>query len=82
MLIEELRAADAFTGKDCPLASSRGTAHGQAWTPQVIWDDLALRNHTGGETEAQQQPVTAQIISLKWDLGQGGVKQKLFPLLC
>lgn len=45
-------------GKDCLLVSYRGTAHGQAWTLQVIWGDLALRNHTDGEAEAQELPVT------------------------
>lgn len=47
-----------MTGKDCLLVSYRGTAHGQAWTLQVIWGDLVLRNHTDGEAEAQELLVT------------------------
>ena len=58
VLIEEIRAAAHSRERTAPWCPTGALHMARPGPPQVIWDDLALRNHTGGETEAQQQPVT------------------------
>ena len=58
VLREEIRAAAHSRERTAPWCPTGALHMARPGPPQVIWDDLALRNHTGGETEAQQQPVT------------------------